>query len=492
MKRKILVLIIGLLSVLMMPTAVFGASSSSYTVDKVNITADLRSDGSALITEEWTVTVDDGCQDCFGRDIVIINDNFERISSVTDISVSLDGNTCTEETGDTLKQGTYFYTKSEDAYSVAWYIPEAGTHIFSIRYIQTGAVKLYRNDAYFYFRAVNEGSSLICRNVSITVNTPASCFPEDFEILESGNLAGGKADGSVTFTAANTAGLVKTGVTMPSGLFDASKLTVIVDDNRFEITVTVIAATVLLVGLVYGIYFCLNYKKVLLNRRTKKCKKKPLAEDTEKVINTVFASVSPAVFLKSVLPEVTNESDYFTVTLLDLVKRGYIKASSAGFTASKSSEDDLYKRKLDENEKRVIRLFASGRWKELITSPKVFYDEVCAFNKKVAHLSHISDFTSKGKRLVRCCFELRLSAKRFEFIAPEEISDSFFKNGKYTVGDLLVSLVNEYDLSVSNDNFEKTSTENFRYNMFMFRDVYSDGEKLVLEMKEAKKRNKKR
>ncbi len=479
MKHSILIIITVLLSVLMMPTAAFGASSD-YTVESVNITADMRSDGSALITEEWTLTVAQDCKECFVRDIVVIDDNFERIASVTDVSVSLDGNTCTEETGESLEAGTYFYEKTENKYSVMWYIPEAGTHTFSIRYIQNDAVKIYKNRAYFYYRAVNEDSTLICRNVSVTVNTPKPCYPEDFEILESGNLAGEKADGSITFTASNTAGLVKIGITVPDELFNSSGLTVIVDDSRAKIAVTVILCVILAAVIGFGIYFAFDYKRVMLKLRLKMCKNKPVYEKFERVQRKAFASVSPATILYSVLEGVTNKSDYFTLTLLDLVSRGYITATSAGFTGSETSQTDTVKRPLDKNEKRVIRIFSSGKWEELITAPSVFYAEIEDFNKKLNIISPFTDLTAKGRKLISYCFELRLSAKRFEFVTPEEISDTIFKSGRYTATDLVISLINEYELSRDDDS-EKPSADKFKYNMFMFRDVYSKGEQIETE-----------
>lgn len=485
MKRAVSILMFVLLLVFLMPTAAFGASDT-YSVDKVDFVVDLRSDGSALISEEWTVTVPEGCQDCFFRDIVVIDDNFERISGISDLSVSLDGNICAEETGDVLRYGTFFYTQTEDSYSVNWYIPEAGTHVFSVRYIQTGAVKLYKDRAYFYCRAVNEDSDLICRNMTIKINTPSDCFAENFEIVEAGSLAGEKADGSITFTASNTAGLVKIGVAMPSELFDTSVLTLIVDDDRAEIAIAVIFSVVFVFAAGYGIYFALKYKKILRIRREKMCKKNALDEPIEKVQRAVFNEMSPAQVLNTVIDGVPDESDYFTVTALDLFLRGYISVSSEGFSSSEKSMTDHCTRSLDKNEKRVIRLFGQSGWKELISSPKSFYEEINSFNKNIGYLSPFCGLTSAGKKLIRRCFEIKLSAKRFEYVSPQEISDSFFRNTKYTVGDLVISIINEYCIFRGTDT-DDSAAESFKHDLFMFRDIYAEGEKIVLEQKAEEK-----
>lgn len=482
MKRIISISIIMLMLTFLLPTTVYGASVA-YTVDKVNFNIELRNDGSALVSEEWTVTVPENCQDCFTRDIFIVDDNFERISGISDLSVSLDGTTCIEEQGDVLRAGTYFYTASDNCYTINWYIPDAGTHIFAVRYIQTDAVKIYKNKAYFYCRPVNEGSNLICRDVSVKISTPGDCFAENFEIVEAGSLAGEKTDGSVTFTASNTAGLVRLGIAVPSELFDTSELTLIIDDDRAEIAFAVVFSVILLMLIVYGIYFAFRYRQILRKRREKKCKKKVLDTPIEKIKRTLFYKISPAATINTVLDSIPDQSDFFTVTALDLFLRGYITVSSEGFASSEESMTDHCRRPLDKNEKRVIRLFSQSRWEDLISSPKAFYEEIQTFNKNVGYLSPLAEFTVKGKKLIRRCFELKLSAKRFEYITPEEISDSFFRNTKYTIGDLVVSVINESLLSV-NDDFEKPSTDNFKHNLFMFRDIYSQGEKIVLKQKE--------
>lgn len=488
MKRILCILAVGLLTVCIMPLTAFGVSS--YGVDKVDISVDLRSDGTALVSEEWTVTVEKDCEKCFSRNIVISQDNFEYIDGISDLSVSLDGNVCMEEKGDVLTSGTYFYTKTDDMHCVNWYIPEEGQHVFSLRYIQSDAVKLYKNRAYYYFSAVEESNNLICRNMTIKINTPEDCFAENFEIVESGSLAGEKADGSVKFFASNTAGGVKTGVSMPSDIFGGA-LTVIVDDNRVQTAVTVVVCVILVLIAGFGVFFALKYKTLLRSYREKKCKKKIIDEPFEKLQRRIFLETDPARMLNTVLASVPDESDYFTVTALELYQRGYIIASAEGFDSSDKSMTDHIGRKLNKNEKRVIRLFDNSRWKELVSSPLMFYNEITQFNKNVGYLSPLNEFTAKGRKLIRRCFELKLNAKRTEYVSPQEISDSFFKSTKYTTGDLVAAIINEYEQRASGE-YPSQETDSFVHNLFMFRDVYGRGrelfEKQEAERKQAKEK----
>ena len=78
LKRILSILMLSLLTLCLMPSTAYGASA--YSVEKVEVSVDLRSDGNALVTEEWTVNVGEDCNESFVRNIVISDDNFERIA----------------------------------------------------------------------------------------------------------------------------------------------------------------------------------------------------------------------------------------------------------------------------------------------------------------------------------------------------------------------------------------------------------------------------
>ena len=94
-----------LLTVIIMMFLPLTALGASYSVDYLNVNAELRSDGSALVTEEWTVTFD-GKSDGFVREIMIPEDNFESFSLLSDVSVSVDGNGCNENAQNVFANGT--------------------------------------------------------------------------------------------------------------------------------------------------------------------------------------------------------------------------------------------------------------------------------------------------------------------------------------------------------------------------------------------------
>ena len=476
MKKLKFCLIFVLLSVFLMPTTAL--ASSDYSVDKVDFTAELRSDGSALITEEWTVTFN-AESDGFSREIIIPKENFEMFNDIRDVSVSVDGNGCSEVSATSAVSGTYSVEKTDDRYIVNWFMPsENETRTFALRYVQTGIVKLYNDKAYFYGTVVNDENNLFCRNVTVMVKTPKDCFAEDFSIIESGSLAGKKSDGEVIFTAQNSVGLIKTGVSMPSSVFDTSVLTVIVDDNRAEIAVIVALCVIFAGAAGLCIYFYLNYRRLFRKYWEKKCRKNAHSESSYESQYEILKKLSPARIINIVSDEAVSGADLFIVTFLDLMERGYIHASADGFAVSENSFSDSIKRPLDKSEKTVLDCFSSENWQKTVSRPKRFFLLAEKFNNKLPFVSPLFAFTTEGKKIIIRCFELKLSAKRHEFIMPEEISDDIFKGGKYTAFDLIISVLNEYYLSQT-DDFEKKSSERFKRNIFILRETYEEGKKIV-------------
>ncbi len=494
MKKILLCLMLIAVIMSSLPLTAFGAS---YSVDNLDINAELRSDGSALVTEEWTVTFE-GKSDGFVREIMIPENNFESFSLLSDVSVSVDGNGFNENEQDVFANGTFSLLKDEDCYTVKWnYRAENETHVFSVRYVLSDVVKIYRDEAYFYCTAVNKGSGLVCRNVSMTIKIPGESFAEDYTIVESGSLAGKKENGSVTFMAYNTADEVKAGISLPSGLFSREKLLTITD-NYTPLIITLSVLGVLFICIcAYIVYYAINYRRLFRKKWEKKCRKNVFNESSYNAQSKVLKKISSAKILNVVTAETVSEADKFIVNLLELIKRGYITVSADGFSVSETSENDATGRKLDKNDDFVMKFFGSDLWKRINENPELFYRKIQEYNKLLGFVNPLFVFTENGKKVLRCSFELKLSAKRHEFILPEEISDDFFRNGKYNVIDLVVSLLNEYDYSQKKD-YAKQDVSKYSCNMFMLRDIYEKGKQInekheleLLRQKQLRKKHKK-
>lgn len=466
------------------------SAASDFTVDSIDYTAELRSDGCAYVTEVWTVTFS-GNYEGFSREIVFPDDNFEAFGELRDVTVSVDGNLCSQAQSDELTNGTYTSEKGENSQKIIWHLAgEDATHTFSLRYLKTDAVKLYNGLAYFYTTVVNASDSYgVCRNVNISVKTQKKCFSEDFTVIQSGSIAGKKSDNEIVFSADNAAGLVKIGISLPVTTFEGT-LTEIIDNNTAKIIGTVVLVLILLAGGFGGYYTAVNYRNMFRRHMEKQCRRKVYKESSYEAQSEVLRHLSPARVMTLVSEKTLSGADRFIVTALDLIKRGYITAAGGGFTATEASASDEVGRPLDRFEKAVIEFFGSGKWEKTTQRSARFYTVLQKLYKKLPFITPDMLLTATGRGMVSLCFELRLSAKRYEFICPEEISDDVFRNGKYTTAELLISIFNEYDLSSAKD-FRKPDISGFSFNLFLLRDAFDEGERLYCEEQLRRKMQKK-
>ena len=186
----------------------------------------------------------------------------------------------------------------------------------------------------------------------------------------------------------------------------------------------------------------------------------------------------------------SNEADKFIVTVLDLVKRGYIIPSADGFSVSLSSDKDTVKRPFDKSEKRIIEIFSTDKWQTVLSRPKRFYSVTEKFNRSIPFVSPFYMLVPENRKHIRRCFEMKLSAGYHEFILPEEISDDMFRDGKYTSAELLISLFNEYELSLS-ENLNNSNSDKYKYNLFVLRELYDNGKKIAIEEEVSRQMQKK-
>ncbi len=489
MKKFSACVIFLLLSVLLMPTTAFAASET--TVDKIEYTAELRTDGTARISELWTVTTGD-TPESFGRKIALPDDEFESFAEVGELAVSVDGVICSEAADGFTGDDTYTLTKTQDGYFIDWNLSSKNTtHTFALRYIKTGAVKLYDGNAYFYTTVVNEDDSYgICHDITISILTQQRCFSENFTVVESGSLAGKKSDSSIVFSADNAAGLVKVAVSMPSETFDTQYLINLnPEKSPFNIAAIIVCLCCIIVVVLSAFY--VRYRKIVFrNRWEKKCLKKVHRESSYEAQSGIFEYLSPARIMNIVSECTSNEADKFIVTVLDLVKRGYIIPSADGFSVSLSSDKDTVKRPFDKSEKRIIEIFSTDKWQTVLSRPKRFYSVTEKFNRSIPFVSPFYMLVPENRKHIRRCFEMKLSAGYHEFILPEEISDDMFRDGKYTSAELLISLFNEYELSLS-ENLNNSNSDKYKYNLFVLRELYDNGKKIAIEEEVSRQMQKK-
>ncbi len=441
-----------------------------FTIDSLKCTVDLQPEGGAYVTENWKIAPLDEGLSSFSRFIPLDGDNFSKHASLSEIVVSLDGDILMEKESDVDAGNAYTVTKDSGGYLIdCRSISKSGTHEFSLRYFLSGAVKLYNERAYFYFRIIDNTGEILIHNASITINAPKNTFSEDFIIEESGSLACEKRDGQVEFLAPNIASPVKIGLSMPSSVFSKGSLTLIEDDDTGNKAAGIAFIAVILFFIALLIVYISNYKKRFRKKWIKKTMNVSSPNFSKTDADFALSRLSPMEILNMITDKPKSRADFFIATILDLLKRGYIKAGREGFSSSLKSEGDEYDRPLNKNEKRVIFLFSNDKWKKLLLFPQNFKEEIKTFNKKIRFPSPFYTMTKDGKRAVRGSFEMLRMSKEGGVYKPYEISEDFFGKKNLSVKDLIVSLA--YESGKNKITFDTPDRDTYKHDIFMFRDI---------------------
>ena len=199
-----------LLTVLLCLTCVC-ALASEYSIPSAAFTADLQTDGSAIITEEWTVKFISGSFTRFYKDISYSSlPTDEKFTAISDVSVWIDGVECTP-TNDTSGRPDLHYNLSgtKPGATLSAYMKSSGvTRTYRFRYRVKDVIKRV-DDAYdlFVFRFVGANFSKTIRSISVQVNAP------DGQITCLYNTSGkAEVSGStLTVTGSSVSGMFKVG-----------------------------------------------------------------------------------------------------------------------------------------------------------------------------------------------------------------------------------------------------------------------------------------
>ncbi len=174
MHRKLVCCLIAvLLLLLLFPLA---ASARSYNIPSARFDIRLNTDGSADVTENWTVTYA-GEYSRFFKDITYRNQE-EHYSSVEMLGVSIDGTECAP-TDDTENRPDYHYNLSSGTatQTISAYLASTDcTRVYSFRYRLKDAVK-WVDDTYYLFsyRVIGANFEQRVDSIGVTVSAPDSC-----------------------------------------------------------------------------------------------------------------------------------------------------------------------------------------------------------------------------------------------------------------------------------------------------------------------------
>lgn len=150
--------LLGMLFMLIIGTIPVYAAEDA--IPSINIDVVLHSDGSAVITEEWTIKgVYEGTEyykGLYNMEEMSVNSLLVWDESATHYETldKWDTSRSLEE-----KSGTCGILKTSDGYELCWGIGSYGDHVYTIEYTLEGFVKDYGDYAGFYYRFISELSS---------------------------------------------------------------------------------------------------------------------------------------------------------------------------------------------------------------------------------------------------------------------------------------------------------------------------------------------
>ncbi len=155
-------------------------SFAGSDVDSLRISAELRDDGAAFVTEIWRINVSDDISEWY-----LVADNMGRMT-ISDLQVR-------DETGNEyINEGEWDVNRSRarkagrcglvtksDGYEICWGVGSSGWHTYTVRYLLTGLVKGHEDMDGFNHMFVTRGLGSSPQSIVLTIRKPGLTFTSD-------------------------------------------------------------------------------------------------------------------------------------------------------------------------------------------------------------------------------------------------------------------------------------------------------------------------
>ena len=419
------------------------AHALDAAVRRVNWVAYLAADGSASVTEEWTVDFGEGGDAPFERTVSFAGDALRGSAGVAAASATLDGAVLEREDGPDARDGTWSVTGEGTTLGIRVNRVLTGLHTFSFRYDVYGCVKAYNSHAVCYLRLRDDDAAAVLQEATCAILLPQDCAMGAIRVLDSADLPAEKNMRGVTFRGVDVVGGVMLGLQMPLDLFERAPLTTVEDDDTARVVMRYAAIILGALALLAVVIVLVKRQDIYRRRRRKKAASHAARETDPAYYDRILTKISPAEVLTVTDTDTFSEADRFIVTALDLIRRGYLVPEGADFTYHGSSDRDDVRRAPEKHEREAIRLFTSGQWKRVARQPDEFAAFVAKFNRMIPGLKFTDAFRRDRRQLHEDCWRLVSGAAYREHIRPADVSDAIFRSDRYSAVDLLFSLINE-------------------------------------------------
>lgn len=178
---------ISLIFVFALMISLFMVSANAFELDKTDIEIILNDDGTADVTEKWTVTYSDSA-DYFYRDFDIYSaDNavslIQKYGEIKDVKVLIDGEEISEGSGN----NEYTFDEADDgkSYVLAIKCPSAqNVREYDISYTITEAVNKSGKDAVFSYMVIGKTFRYTSNNVAVNLVFPDGVKSSDITVAD--------------------------------------------------------------------------------------------------------------------------------------------------------------------------------------------------------------------------------------------------------------------------------------------------------------------
>lgn len=169
------------------------AEDKSYSINGLNINANILEDGSMDITETFNMRFDGGPFTIVYQDIPLVaNQKTGAKVSIDNVQVSQGTQVFTQvQQQNGRPQGKYFVGKTSDSIHIEWYhSSENVDRQFTVKYRVIGAVTSYNDTADLYWQFVGDKWDVPISNINITVNIPKGAEKSQVKVFGHGPVQG--------------------------------------------------------------------------------------------------------------------------------------------------------------------------------------------------------------------------------------------------------------------------------------------------------------
>ena len=418
MKKIILFIVAAALLILCLPVTSFAAA---HAVNAVDIIARLNADGSASVTEVWSIAYFDA-EDGFKRVIDSYNGkkdgltSLQKYTGLADFAVSING-VPAKDGADGKETYSAEYDEANSCYVVNVIYPAEREIVeYTVSYTVNGAVKSGKADgtqrAMFGFEFISRSMGT-CNNVTATVKLPNAVSAEDIIIPPTAQTYLREvSDGTVTFSSADSSGSGLVSGTFsaelyaPVSSFDEevlpsySSLADTMVNAKTVIFDYVIPGVITVVAAVLIVYFILFAYKRKINKIYKKTKKETDVKKASPVsvpdaltpvqaygYMTPYPRIAPKHMTKQ-LPGI------FGLAVLECIEAGYITAKNGALKVVEAPDDAPEYRRIvmsflnyfadrstadniiDEHFSEAVRLECERGYDMIVNYMTAFYDSI--------------------------------------------------------------------------------------------------------------------